>query len=201
MPEIPQNIQDQAGAIQSNFNATVTQVRSNGDLTEDAKLRRLARAWTDAEARMGELRQSWQGRSTESAESLTKQVFGAAGTSGADAISVRDADDRASRLEDADEALSLLRRAEDNGDVVLSRAIALHAFGKRNEFFGGDWAGVVDAYAEAHPQVAEKIVKLATLRTDTINTSVASAFVFSIFKPSELDRVRSTQLTALLADR
>lgn len=197
MPEIPQNIQQAAGNIQANFNATVTAIRSNGDLTEEARLRRLAQAWTNAEANMGTLRHSWQGTSQVSAESLSKQVFGAADTSGADAISVRDADDRASRLEDAGDALSLLRRAEDNGDVVLSRAIAQHAFGRRNEFFGGDWAGVVDAYSAAHPEVAAKILELANLRTDSINTGLASAFVFSIHKPSELDSVRASEMATL----
>ncbi|SDD89932.1 hypothetical protein [Nocardioides lianchengensis] len=189
MPDIPQNIQNQAALIQDRFNATVTETREDPDLTTDAKMRRLAGAWVDAEARMGTLRQSFEGGSQQSVESLTKQAFGATGASGADAISVRDADDRASRLEDADEALKLLRRAEGNGDTVLSRAIAQHAFGRRNDFFGGDWAGVVDAYSEAHPQVASKISELANLRSESIKSGFAAAFVFSIHKPSELDRM------------
>jgi uncharacterized glyoxalase superfamily protein PhnB len=198
MPEIPQDVQNRAGAIQAAFNAEVTATRSNGDLTPDAKLRRLARAWTDAEVKMGELRQSWQGSAEQSAESLTKQIFGSTNTAGADAISVRDADDRASRLEDAGEALALLQRADDNGDAVLARAIAQHAFGKRNEFFGGDWGGVVDAYAQTHPHVAEKITTLASLRTDTVKTGIASAITFSIFKPAELEQIRWSQMEKLL---
>lgn len=196
MPDIPQDIQDKAGGIQAEFNAAVTEIRSNGDLTEEARLRRLARLWTDAEFKMQTLRQSWQGGSVESAESLSKQVFG--NKAGTDALSMRNADDRAAQIDNADEALRVLERAQVNGDDVLARAVALHAFDRRNEFLGGDWASVVDAYAAANPEVAQKIIDLAGLRRDTLNTSVTSAFVFSIYKPTELERLRVSAMDALL---
>jgi hypothetical protein len=41
---------------------------------------------------------------------------------------MRDAADRAGRLENPDEALALLQRVENTGDRVLARAIAAHAF-------------------------------------------------------------------------
>jgi hypothetical protein len=196
MPEIPQNIQTKAGAIQAAFNASVTETRSNGDLTEDARLRRLARAWTQAEVEMGTLRQAWQGTAQVSVESLTKQVFG--NPPGTDALSMRNADDRAAQIDSAEEALRVLERADVNGDDVLARAVALHAFERRNEFLGGDWAGVVDTYASTRPDVAGRILELANLRRDNLNTSLSSAFVFSIHKPAELERVRASAMDALL---
>jgi hypothetical protein len=196
MPEIPQNIQKKAGDIQDGFNTAVIAIRSNGDLTPEARLRRLAQAWTRAEQEMGELRHTWQGTSDVSVESLTKRVFG--NRPGTDALSMRNADDRASELASAEEALRVLQRALVNDDDVLARAVALHAFERRNEFLGGDWAGVVDAYAAANPDVAEKILELATLRRDTLNTSLSSAFIFSIHKPQELENVRASAMDALL---
>lgn len=197
MPEIPADIQQQAGDIQDRFNKTVTAIRSDGDLTEDARTRRLAVAHKSAEGEMDRLRQRWGGGASVSAESLTRQVFGASAVSGMDAISARDAGDRASQITDADEALRLVRWSMDNGDDVLAQAVARHAFDRRGEFIGGDWGGVVDAYAEARPAIAEKLTELANVRRDTINTSLAAGFIFSIHKPRELERLGLTALRQL----
>lgn len=48
-----------------------------------------------------------------------------------DAISIRDASDRAARLTGptaGDDALELMQRARRNGDTVLERAVAVQAY-------------------------------------------------------------------------
>ena len=198
MPEIPQDVAAKAGSIQEALNRDVQAHRSNGDLTPEARLRYLAIAYTRAEAQMTQLRESWGGASVETVESLSRKVFGAAASSGMDAISARDAGDRAAQIEDADEAMRLLRWADDNGDEVLARAVAQHAFNNRQHFFGGDWASVVDAYAETRPEVAEQIVQIANARRDTIRTNLSAMFIFAVHKPHELEALSAGRVRLLL---
>ncbi|HEY3530391.1 MAG TPA: hypothetical protein VGK78_14690 [Nocardioides sp.] len=198
MPAIPEDVQAKAGKIQDDFNTTVRAIRSNGDLTQEARLRRLAQAQAEAQRAMEDVKASWLGTSTDTAETLTKRIFGSSGMAGADAISARDAADRASRVETAGEAASLLEMAENNGDEVLARAVAMHAFGMRHDILSGDWGSIVDAYASTRPDVAEQIVELANVQRDTVMTNVAAAFVFSIHTPPELDSLTGTQVRALV---
>lgn len=201
MPEIPQATADKAAAIQAAFNAKVTSIRSDGDLTVEARTRRLAQAWADANTKMTALQESWSGTSQQTADNLTRQAFGDARLSGADAISVRDADDRASRIDDPAEAMSLLERAENNGDGVLARALASHAFNNsRNQPFGaGGWSDVVDAYTATRPTVARQIAEIAAAQRNDIASIASAMFVFSLAKPTELERFSDYRIK-LVAD-
>lgn len=198
MPDIPQATADKAAAIQATMNAKVASIRNNGELSPDGKRKAMARAYVEAEQGMTKLREAWQGNAAASSETLSKDLFGAASTAGMDAISARDADDRAAQLENARDAIALLERAEENGDKVLSRAIAQRAYRERGNVFGG-WDRVLDAYLEIHPDVREKLVSLDNARRSTVQTNLMAGMIFSVPKPSEINDLRTTHALSAFA--
>ena len=199
MPDISQATADKAATIQARFNSQVTSIRDDRGLTPEGKQRSLAQAYLRADEEMTKLRESWQGSTSTDSVTLARDIFGAASTAGADAISARDADDRATRLEQPNEALELLIRSEENGDGVLARAIAQHAYRNYNQqgdILGRHWATVLDKYLETRPDVAEKLEKLSAARRDSVTNNLRAGMVFSLHKPRELDRAGNLQAVA-----
>ena len=195
MPEISQATADKAAAIQREFNSSVTAFREDRGLTPEGKRQRMAAAYLRAEEAMNKLRSSWREGAQASAQVLNRDIFGAASTAGVDAISARDADDRAAQLQTADEALPLLSRAEENGDKVLARAIAQRAYRERGNPFGG-WGLVLEAYTENRPDVARKLSELEAARRDTFQTNFTAGIVFSLHQPAELNNLHNLAAVA-----
>jgi hypothetical protein len=183
-----------AEAILEPFNATVTSVRNNADLSREGRDRAIAAAYFKADEAMSSLRESLDKVKVKTATDLIQEIFGAASAVGADAIGARDADDRAAMLEGASDALPLLARAEANGDQVLARAIALRAYSEQGIF--GDWHEVLDAYTATHPNVAQKIEELAATQRQSTQSAVHAGIIFSVWKPSEIERWSGTAIRA-----
>jgi hypothetical protein len=198
MPEIPQHVSEKAEAIQARLNSRISAARSNADLTADGKTKEMARAYLEADEAMTKLKDAWQGGSEKDVVALGRDIFGSTSAAGVDAISSRDADDRAASLDNAQAALDLLERAEENGDSVLARAIAQRAYRNRSDVFGG-WEAVLDAYTTSRPEVAEKIHALDDARRNTIRTNFAAGITFSLNKPAELGNAYSTHAISRLA--
>jgi hypothetical protein len=194
MPAITEDVSDKAGAIQRNLASSVAAVRENAELSTDGKVRRLARAYRDASRAMNKLREDWQGKAAVDSRSLGRDLFGTASAVGADAISVRDADDRAARVERVGDALDLMHRAHENGDEVLVRALAQRAYRERSNPFGGGWAPVLDTYVEMHPEVGEKLAQLEDARRNNLRNSVTAGLIFSVPRPPELGRIPDHKL-------
>src|SRR4051794_17787744 len=112
MPEIPEQVATKAASVQAAWNDRATAIRNDGDLTVEARLKRLAVGYLRAKQEMDDLRESWLGTSASQASTIDRDVFGGAHVMGGDAISSRDAADRASRLENPEEGMRLLRQAE-----------------------------------------------------------------------------------------
>ncbi len=72
-----------------------------------------------------------------------------------EAISTRDAQDRAALIKGPQDAAALLERAEQNGDQVLARAIARHAVEQsRVGLQGEQWGAVLASFVDARPSVS-----------------------------------------------
>jgi hypothetical protein len=157
MSGISQAQVDQAANINDAMNRSIDAVRSNGDLTQDARVRGIAIAYVRADHEMTQLRESIEGNAEKTKDDLMRAVFGSVSAIGQDGISARDADDRAAQIEDPAEANRLLDRAETNGDTVLSRAIALRAFTEFDSPLGGTaWGDVLESSAARHPRSAPR---------------------------------------------
>jgi hypothetical protein len=200
MADIPQNVADQAAAVQDTLNRTVAALRVNADLTMDGRTRQFAVAYQRATQDMEQVQASFEGSSATTVSTLTKDIFGEVNVTGADAISVRDAADRASRLETAEDAAALLDQADNNGDDVLARAVAQRAYQCRNDLFGNDWAAVVDTYAVSHPEVGQRLSELESAQRTSLMNGLTAAWTFSLAKPPELNAMSDTAIARMAAE-
>ncbi|MGI8614623.1 MAG: hypothetical protein ACR2KL_11880, partial [Nocardioidaceae bacterium] len=136
------------------------------------------------------------------ATSLSRELFGATSSVGVDAISSRDAADRAAAVESPEEALSLLQRADRGGDRVLVRAIASHATDEASDpITGFSWLPVLDAFASSYGSgadlISNKLTQLLDLRRPgDATTSLSTAAVFYTPRPSEIQRMTQGELDA-----
>jgi hypothetical protein len=157
-------------------------VRGDASLSELGKQQILARAWVNTRAEIAKLTQQDFDTRVARYDSLEREVFGtAAASSGADAVSFRDATDRASELESAAAAAKLLGTAELSGDTVLAKAVVLKAWESR-------WDTVVEHYAVNHATVADKLAELVSLREglDSLTSRLANNMGASLHQPTEL---------------
>ena len=201
MPDMTPQVAEQAAAIHAAMNADMQAARNNPDLSLEGRRNQIARVYGEAKRDMDALQAKWASNSTTTAVSLTQQLFGATSTSGADAISARDADDRAAQIETGAQALALLERAENNGDGVLARALAQRAFSERGNFFGSDWDPVLERYLSTRPGVAKKMEDLAAAARASIASGIQSAGVFFIVEPTEILGMSPTTIRAAAEGR
>ncbi|GAA1250071.1 hypothetical protein JOF42_002347 [Microbacterium phyllosphaerae] len=102
------------------------------------------------------------------AESLQRSLVARIGTSGGDLVAMRDAEERADRLEDDKDAMRTIERAIRSDDRPLAHAVIR----KANE---SGWADVVNKAAEAYPSAGEAIRDAAALHRYT--TDIREGFV------------------------
>ncbi|MGV2901317.1 hypothetical protein ACNPM4_06525 [Microbacterium sp. AGC62] len=108
-------------------------------------------------------------------ESLQRALVARIGTNGADIIAMRDAEERADRLDDDKEAMRIIERAIRSDDRSLAHAIIR----KANE---SGWVAVVDKAAEAYPSAGEAIRDAAALHrySTDIREGLVRAATYSV---------------------
>lgn len=183
MTQVPADVSAKADQIRSGLAHQTEQIESNDDLTPQARQRLLNEARATAKESMSELRDSWRGRAEASANASVSDLFGhGSGYAGTDAISSRDAQDRASRLETQSDALDLLSRAQLTGDEVLAGAVVAEAWRRSQaNMFGHGWLHVLDAYAAGDASRAAKVAKLrASARQTDRSFDLQTVATFSI---------------------
>jgi hypothetical protein len=201
MPTMTQEQIAAAAQIRAGLEAAVNRARADDTLSTVGRQRHIARAYKAAETEMAGIRINHAGGAAVTAEHLQRELFGADQVAGTDAISVRDAEDRAAQLQSGGEALALLRRAERNNDQVLARAVAAKAFEAAQDFIGGAaWSPVIDAYTETRPDIAGKLQQLVDTQRNGVSDAINSAGWTWLGKPDELARVSEGQLEALTVD-
>jgi hypothetical protein len=197
--QLPEALAAKVEKIGQAFNQQVNTLRGDADLSPAGRQRRIAIAYRTAVEAMARARDQWNGGRSTDEVTLTRQIFGSPTSTGADAISTRDAGDRAAQLETPAEALGLLQLAAVNNDESLARAIAQRAFTEvTSGVFGRDlgWGEPLDYFASTHPQLVDPLNQLTSLqRTDVF---AVEAF-FVIPKPSELGNLNDYAIAALAA--
>jgi hypothetical protein len=179
--------EDPAEKIRAQASAAHERVRKDTSLTSKAKVQRHARIERDARHSMAELEQRTGAEASSRLTAARRKAFGIEDLITGDGTTVR-ADhraalDRVEALSSAEEGARMLQRAQDLGDKVLERAIGLAAFTKSRQIGGGDWNGVLSAYAEAGPERSEAI---ETLMAPTPTGGGAALFRYVLPTPAEL---------------
>ncbi|GAA2750206.1 hypothetical protein [Amnibacterium kyonggiense] len=151
----------EAGTVQSSLAAARRQIDSDPTLSDEGRREKFSTLRDNAQARLDQLKAAEVKRIQDKITSLERSLFGyTTKTDPNEIISRRDADDRADRLESADDAAALLERAERAGDTHLAQAIVRVAASK-------GYANVVKAYEDAHPGAGGKISLLSQIQQST----------------------------------
>ena len=167
--------------LRAAYRQALDSIRGDASLSELGRQQLMARAWRNTKDELARLSQVDFDTQVARFNELERQVFGASTVSGADAVSFRDATDRADKLENPDAALRALGNAELSGDAILAKAIVMRAW------LAG-WNPVVDQYAVNHPTVTDKLVELGTLREnlDSAASRLAGGMAGSLARPTEI---------------
>jgi hypothetical protein len=193
-----QAVADQAAQIAAERDRMIETIMADANLSQAGKQRAVAKQHQAAVERMQVLKDNFSGGSVITAQELGKQLFGADQVTGADAISMRDAHDRAAQVEDPQAAAALLDAARMYGDEHLARAVAHRAYNEsQSPLVGPAWSPVVEAYASSRPEVAERLQEYHEARSQTMQDNLAAGFAFALPKPPIIDRLHEHQIAEL----
>lgn len=174
--------------INGEFARRTADIRSNRDLTSEAKRRLLAKEYLDARSQAEQVKAKADSSRVEERARLEREMFGIdrfVSTSNPESsraslsISYRDARDRAAQVESDKAALDLLRRAERGGDEMLARAVAEVALDNL-------WADTLNAFAAARPGAEPKLQTLVDLNHTRAGAGLFEAAAFYVSRPSEV---------------
>ncbi len=163
MGPLPQTVIDQAAAINQKLADAVTVARNDWSLSTLGRNAKIAIAYKAATSAMQQVVDSYEMNNQLTVAGLQRELFGGGAATGSDAISSRDANDRAASVPGPEEALSLLQRADRNGDHVLVRAVASHAADQAlDPVVGGSWVPVLEQFAATRPGTADSSPSCST---------------------------------------
>lgn len=188
----------QAEQEQAAFSAQVARIQADPMISSQGRRIGLAKAYTRHKSTMDALSASLTNATAAAGDALEKSLWGADLSKGADAISWRDAQDRAANLSTPAEAAALLQRAELTGDTHLSKAVAHEAYlNARHPLTGAGWGDLLDTYASRRPEVATEINQLIEAHRNNVYTAIDRAFTFAVNKPPELAGLHDTAISTL----
>lgn len=183
--------------IRARMQREANRINAKRDLAPHAKRTMLARIYVQARDALNEMREQEAARIDAERHRIERRLFGSDGQTidPTTAISRRDAADRAAAIDDPDEALKVMRRAERSGDAALAQAIAAHAADLSQDH---RWADVLGAYAATRPDAAESISRLREM-PDTRDGvyRMRQAVTYSVMPPDGLGDVSGYQVDAL----
>ncbi|TFB92778.1 hypothetical protein [Cryobacterium sp. HLT2-28] len=168
-------------------------IRNNRDLSNEAKLRQLARAYLDLKDGLNGLETGLDKTAADRRAVLERRLFGIPNTADANSmISYRDALDRASQIQTRDEttALAMLNKARTAGDDLLVRAVLATAFER-------EWVDVINEFAAKNPALDKDVTELWTIQQK--GEDVFAQFAFIAVKPKELSSYSDSALRVMAA--
>ena len=145
---------EQAATLKDGHRAARQKVQDDPMLSALAKQTRIADLHTATRAKLDALRGEQSAYVKGVRSRLEKELAGNQPTDASSVLLRRDAADRARKIVDEAEALSVLADAARGGDDTLADAVGFRA---RH----AGWANVNDAYREARPGAADSAVALA----------------------------------------
>jgi hypothetical protein len=194
---------DEAEAIRARLRKATENARNDPTLSATGRNQRIAKAYRQAVTDMQQLADTFEATNRLPLSSLSRELFGAGSANATDAISMRDASDRAAAVKTPDEALSLLQRADRNTDRVLVQAVASYAADQAvgHPISGPAWLSVLDRFAKLQgsgaDQTADKLSTLLQLRQAGNATShLSNALHFTVPRPAEIQRMTPGELNA-----
>jgi len=181
-------------SIRAERDRALARIRGRRDLTQQAKQVSVARVHQDAERKMAALLEENQASYQRQRAMLERKLFGGDDSTGYNALSARDAREKAAAITDPREAFAAFQRAQRAGDVDMVKAIASHAADHSQvKIFGDAWQPIVAAYAETSPGKADTYKQLAELQ----QPNSGGDWSYALDTPSELGRLSAAQVLKL----
>lgn len=169
--------------IQRRLNDTIEEIRSNRSYTPQGRKREMARAVMNARKQADKLKADTVAQRESRRSNLERLAFGIVGEpTPSELMATRDAQDRAAKLSTAEDAATMLHRANQSNDETLAKAVAQAAFNR-------GWASVANNYADTWDKRG-----YLDMLADTPagrNTTAADAAVFRVRAPEELGGLAS----------
>lgn len=150
------SLHQQAQSVHNAYSQQLTTIDADTSLSDLGKSEQKSRAYGEAKERLKALRQQEEAQIDASINSRRMLIEAPSRPSGAEMISYRDAQDRADRVENADEAKSLIERALRQNDLYLAHAIFDRSLRER-------WRDVSRVFTLAKPEYTETVRELQHL--------------------------------------
>ncbi|MFJ1995720.1 hypothetical protein [Streptomyces asiaticus] len=184
-------------SIRADFQRSMDTIRGRRDLSTQARQVAIARTYTKTRDGLAALQQADTERYERQRQFLERKLFGnTADVSGSNALSSRDARERAAKLNDPREAAAAYQRAQRDGDRDYARAIAAHAADQASTpILGSAWQPIVQQHAQSTPGLADAYQELADMR----QPGTGMDFSYVLPMPSELGRLQDHQVDQLAA--
>jgi hypothetical protein len=165
-------------AIRGSLGREVDQIRNNPKYSDSGRAQELAKSLLIHRNQADSLRSNFSVNNADVRLQLTAKLFGIPKHADPATILVyRDAEDRAAKLSNPDDAAAMLARATEKGDALLARAVAGHAHSRK-------WQSVTESYAEA-VGLADDLDELNSLPSGAMLKTAVTA-LFSLPTPPEL---------------
>lgn len=150
----------QAERIQSRWARTSDLLDADRNLTDSGKRAKLDSEHAQVSAKLSDLRKKEKELVNAKRQSLEKSLFGLSSVTSSDPshiIAYRDAQDRASRLTQSDDATEVFAAAIRSGDKTLAAAVLARAL-------ANGWSSIVTEYIKHNPAAAEDLDDLAKIQ-------------------------------------
>lgn len=153
------DLRAQADRIQSRWARTSDILTNDNTLTENGKRTKLESEHQQVSAKLSDLRKKETELITAKKQSLEKRLFGLSSVTNdpSQIIAYRDAQDRAAKLTQSEDATDLFASAIRSDDATLAAAIVARAL-------ANGWGTIVAEYVVQHPSAAEDLRDLAKLQ-------------------------------------
>ncbi|OBI06580.1 hypothetical protein A5714_02350 [Mycobacterium sp. E2462] len=154
------DLRKQAANIQSRWARTIDLLDADNTLTDTGKRAKLDSEHAQVSAKLSDLRKKEKELISAKRQSLEKSLFGLSSVTSSDPgqiIAYRDAQDRAARLIQADEAGEVFASAIRSDDKTLAAAVLAKAL----EYH---WSSIIDQYVKQNPSASDQLKDLAKLQ-------------------------------------
>lgn len=162
-------VRAKADPVRSRYDREVRNIQSDPNLSEEGKRAQIKDVAADYKSRLVALRDSETAIITSEVDRLERLVASTVGTTGSDIIAYRDAQDRAERIQDANQASQMMARALRNGDKTLAHAV----FGRAID---AGYREAAQMYTELHPSLRDVASDLNALKHAQTSTMERNLF-------------------------
>lgn len=167
-------VRDEATRVQNAYSTRTQEINADTNLSTEGKRERLDKAYDIAQTRLVELKSQEKKLVDDEITGLEKKIDAQAGSTSTDLIAFRDAQDRAERLNDVEEADRMITRAIRTDDRTLSHAIFRRAL-------EAGWRSTTAIFEQAYPDLSAVVKDLNTMHNFRERT-MERAMAYSIWR-------------------